>query len=133
MRGGPRLPALVVMIGLLAGCSDPAGAIRRQQAAARQHSPTPRPTASGATKKTQKVWWQAPAGTRTAGGLKVRTGPLRAGRVRVAVTDVDGHASRTITATASPRTVKVGHFTLTGVKVAKKAGAYGLAFHYRRH
>ena len=45
MRGGVRLPAVVVVIGLLAGCSDPAGAVRRERAAARKSSPSPTATA----------------------------------------------------------------------------------------
>jgi hypothetical protein len=132
MRGGRRLPAVVVVIGLLAGCSDPAGAVRRERAAARK-SATPTPTAA-AKKAHAPAWWQAPGTVRTAKGLRVHTGVLRAGRMRVSITDVAGRTSRTITATARPHDAVVGHFTLTAVKVAKsaKTGAYGVTFHYRR-
>ena len=137
MLGGVRLPAVVVTIGLLAGCSDPAGAVRRERAAARKSSPSPSPTA--ASKKNPQhrttTWWQAPGHTKTANGLRVRTGALRTGQMRVAVTDVGGGTSHTIIASATPHGATVGHFTLTGVKVAKspKTGTYGVTFHYRRH
>lgn len=136
MRGGVRLPAAVVTIGLLAGCSDPAGAVRRERAAARKSSPSPR--AETTSKKPQirtAAWWQAPGHLKTAKGLRVHTGALHAGRMRVAITDVGAHTGRTITATSTPHGATIGHFTLTGVKIAKspKAGAYGVTFHYRRH
>jgi hypothetical protein len=133
MRGGLRLPAVVVVIGLLAGCSDPAGAVRRERAAARKSSPSPTP---GVTPKkaAAKTWWQAPGKVRTAHGLRVHTGTLRPGSMRVAVTDVSGHAARTITATSRAHGAVIGHFTLTGVKLAKspKTGTYGVTFHYHR-
>jgi hypothetical protein len=80
------------------------------------------------------AWWQAPGGVKTANGLRIRTGVLRTGRMRVAITDVSSHARRTITATSVPRGVVIGHFALTGIKVAKSptAGTYGVTFHYRR-
>ena len=136
MRGGVRLPALIVTLGLLAGCSDPAGAARREQAATRKKSPSPHVTVShGPAKRHAKAasWWQAAGTTRTVGGLRVKTGVLRAGRVKVVVTDVAGHAVRRITASAAPQSVTVGGFTLTGVKVGRsaKVGRYGVAFHYR--
>lgn len=132
MRGGVRLPAMVVTIGLLAGCSDPAGAVRRQRAAAaRKASPsaspdaTPRPHAS--------AWFQTPGRIHTANGLRVHTGGLRAGRMKVAITDVRTRAARTIVATDRPRGAVIGAFTLTSIKIAKnaKTGAYGVSFHYR--
>jgi hypothetical protein len=136
MRGGLRLPAVVVTIGLLAGCSDPAGAVRRERAAARKASPSPSPT--GTSKKQSQhrttTWWQAPGHQKTANGLRVHTGALLNGTMRLTVTDVGGATSRTITASATPHGATIGHFTLTGVKVAKspKAGTYGVTFHYRR-
>ena len=136
MRGGVRLPALIVAVGLLAGCSDPAGAARREQAAARKKSPSPQATASHkAAKRHAKApsWWQAVGTAKTAGGLRVKTGALKAGRVKVVVTDVTGHAERRFTASATPQTVTVGGFTLTAVKVSRstKVGKYGVGFHYR--
>jgi hypothetical protein len=133
MRGGVRGPAVIVAIGLLAGCSDPAGAVRRQRAEARKASPSPSATAPAGQHRAA-TWWQAPGGLKTADGLRVRTGALRAGRMRVAVTDVTGRAHRTIIATAVPHGAAVGRFTLTGVKIAKspKTGTYGVTFHYRQ-
>jgi hypothetical protein len=136
MRGGLRLPALVVVIGLLAGCSDPAGAVRRERAAARKSSPSPRPSAPVTPKKPHHrtvAWSQAPARTKTSGGLRVRTGALRSGRIRIVVTDLRDHVSRTLTVTALPHAATVGRFTLTGIKVVKspQTGAYGIGFHYR--
>ncbi len=137
MREGLRLPAVAVavvaLIGMLAGCGDPAGAVRRERAAARKSSPSPTPAA--APKKAHAAtWWQRPDSLRTANGLRVHTGALRTGRMRVAVTDVAGHASRTVTASAEPHGAVIGHFTLSGVKLGKsaKTGAYGVTFHYRR-
>jgi hypothetical protein len=137
MRGGVRLPALIVAVGLLAGCSDPAGAARREQAAARKKSPSPHATASHkAAKRHTKAaaWWQAVGTAKTAGGLRVKTGALRAGRVKLVVTDVTGQAERRFTASATPQTVTVGGFTLTAVKVSRstKVGKYGVGFHYHR-
>ena len=133
MRGGVRLPAMVVAIGLLAGCSDPAGAVRRERAAARKSSPSPQKTAK--SKKAQHhsaVLYLAPGVVKTAHGLRVRTGALRAGRIKVAFTDVSSHARRTITVTSAPRNLVVGHFALTGVKLAKSTSAtYGVTLHYR--
>jgi hypothetical protein len=131
MRGGVRLPALVAVIGLLAGCSDPAGAIRRERAAARRHSPSPRPPASA--EHPAMAWWQAPGGTKTSGGLRVRTGALRDGRVRIVVTDVRRHVSHAVTASAVPRTATVGRFRLTEIRVAKspKTHRLGVGFRYR--
>jgi hypothetical protein len=136
MRGGVRLPALVAAIGLLAGCSDPAGAVRRERAAARKKSPSPRPTAPVPPKKQRPktlAWWQAPSGTRTSGGLRVKAGALHAWRMTIVVTDVGDHVSRTITATPRPRAVTVGRFMITGIRVAKspKTGTHGVAFRYR--
>jgi hypothetical protein len=134
MRGGVRLPAMIVTvivtIGSLAGCSDPAGAIRKERAAARKSSPSP---SASATKAPAPVWSQAPGKVRTAGGLRVHTGALHAGRMKVTVTDVNAHVGRTIVASARAHGATVGHFTLTGVKVAKnaKTGVYGLTFRYR--
>ncbi|GAB3968394.1 hypothetical protein GCM10029978_037740 [Actinoallomurus acanthiterrae] len=138
MRGGVRLPALIVAFGLLAGCSDPAGAARREQAAARKKSPSPQATASHKAAKRHPgkaaSWWQAVATAKTAGGLRVKTGALKAGRVKVVVTDVTGHAERRFTASATPQSVTVGGFTLTAVKVSRstKVGKYGVGFHYHR-
>jgi hypothetical protein len=136
MRGGVRLPAVVVLIGLLAGCSDPAGAVRRERAAARRSSTSPRPgaTAGARSRHRAATWWQAPGHLKTAGGLRVRTGALKTGRMRVAITDVGGHTARTITATTRPHGAVIGRFTLSGVKVARspRSGTYGVTFHYRR-
>ena len=133
MRGGLRLPAVVVVIGLLAGCSDPAGAVRREHAAARKSSPTPTP---GVTPKkaATATWWQAPGKVKTANGLRVHTGALHPDLLRVAITDVNSHTARTITATSHPHGALIGHFALTGVKLAKnpKTGVYGVTFHYHR-
>ncbi|MCO6004990.1 hypothetical protein NE236_08350 [Actinoallomurus purpureus] len=136
MRGGIRLPALIVALGLLAGCSDPAGAARREQAATRKKSPSPHATASHKPAKRHAKaapWWQAVGTTRTAGGLRLKTGALKAGRVKVIVTDVTGHAERRFTASATPQSVAVGGFTLTAVKVSRstKTGRYGVGFRYR--
>ncbi|MEV5749016.1 hypothetical protein AB0L00_14460 [Actinoallomurus sp. NPDC052308] len=136
MRGGVRLPALIVALGLLAGCSDPAGAARREQAAARKRSPSPRASAShSAAKRHAKaaVWWQAAGTTKSTGGLRVRAGAVHAGQVTVVMTDVSGHASRKITASATPQSVTVGRFTLTAVKLSRsvKLARYGVGFHYR--
>lgn len=130
MREGRRLPAMVVMIGLLAGCSDPAGAVRRERAAARKSSPSATPDR---TKRHTPAWWQAQGQIKVSNGLRIHTGALRAGRMRVAITDVKAGASRTVVATAQPHRAVVGHFTLTGIKVAKNAvtGVYGVTFHYR--
>ncbi|GAA4494771.1 hypothetical protein GCM10023191_034480 [Actinoallomurus oryzae] len=132
MRGGVRLPAMIVAIGMLAGCSDPADAVRRERAAARKASPSPSASA-GAGHRTA-TWWQAPGGLKTVNGLRVHTGALRAGRMRVAITDVAGRTHRTITATTVPHGATIGDFTLTEIKVAKspKAGTYGVTFHYRK-
>jgi hypothetical protein len=133
MRGGVRLPAMVVAIGLLAGCSDPAGAVRRERAAARKSSPSPRKTAK--SKKAQHrsaTLYLGPGVVKTAHGLRVRTGALRTGQIKVAFTDVATHARRTITVTSTPRNLIVGHFALTGVKLAKATSAtYGVTLHYR--
>ncbi|MFB9837413.1 hypothetical protein [Actinoallomurus acaciae] len=132
MRGGAGLPAMIVAIGMLAGCSDPAGAVRRERAAARKASPSP--SASAGAEHHAATWWQTPGGLKTAGGLRVHTGALHAGRMRVAITDVAHRTHRTITATTVPHSATIGHFVLTGVKVAKspKAGTYGVTFHYRQ-
>lgn len=132
MRGGRRLPAVVAVIGLLAGCSDPAGAVRREHAAATRRSPSPTP-GTVAKKAHTLTWWQAPGTVKTAHGLRVHTGALRTGRMRVAIADVAGHASRTITATTRSHGVSIGHFALTAVKVATspKTGTSGVTFHYR--
>ncbi|WP_290104117.1 hypothetical protein [Actinomadura sp. DC4] len=118
------------MIGLLAGCSDPAGAVRRERAAARKASPSPTATARKAVSGT---WWQSAGTVKTADGLRIHTGALHPGRMRVAVTDVNGHAARTITVTNRAHGALIGHFTLTGVKLAMspKTGTYGVTFHYR--
>ena len=140
MRGGIRLPALVVAIGLLAGCSDPAGAVRKQNADARKTSPSPRPSRSAGRKSggrpaaaTAATWWQAPSSMKTDAGLKVHTGKLRAGRIRVIVLDMAGRQRRATFATARPHRLIVGHFTLVGIRVAKspQTGAYGVGFRYR--
>jgi hypothetical protein len=131
MRGVRRLPAVVVVIGLLAGCSDPAGAVRRERAAARKSSPSPAVTPK---KAVAGAWWQAPGTVKTANGLRIHTGALHPGRMRVAVTDVGSHAARTITVTNRPHGALIGHFALTGVKLAMspKTGTFGVTFHYRR-
>lgn len=132
MRGGVRLPAMAVTIGLLAGCSDPAGAVRRQRAAAtRKASPSASPSATVRPRAT--AWFQTPGRIHTAHGLRVHTGGLQAGRMKVAITDVRTRAARTIVATARPHGAIVGGFTLTSIKIAKnpKTGAYGVTFHYR--
>lgn len=136
MRGGVRLPAVIVALGLLAGCSDPAGAARREQGTARKRSPSARATASHSPAKRHAktgAWWQAAGTTKTTAGLRVQTGAAHAGQVKMIVTDVSGRASRRFTASTTPQSVKVGHFTLTGVKVSKsaKAARYGVGFHYR--
>lgn len=132
MRGGRRLPALVVVVGLLAGCSDPAGAVRRERAAARKTS-SPSPTATP-KKAISGTWWQAPGTVKTVNGLRIHTGALHPGRLRVAIADVNGHAARTITVTTTPHGVLIGHYALTGVKLAMspKTGTFGVSFHYRR-
>jgi hypothetical protein len=127
MRGGGRLTAVVVAIGLLAGCSDPSEAVRRERAAARKSSPSPTAKKPGH----RAAWWQAPGGVKTTDGLKVRTGPLHGGRIKVTLTDVTGHTTRTVVASAKPHGAMVGHFTLTGIKVAKSAGKNGVTFRYR--
>ena len=134
MRGGLRLPAMVVAIGLLAGCSDPAGAVRRERAAARKSSPSPHKTAK--SKKAQHrsaALFLGPGVVKTAHNLRVHTGAMRTGQIKVVFTDVSSHARRTITVTSTPRNLVVGHFALTGVKLAKSnAGtAYGVTLHYR--
>lgn len=131
MRGGLRLPAMVVVIGLLAGCSDPAGAVRRERVATRKPSPSPTPEATSKHVATT-TWWQAPSKIKTANGLRVHTGALHPNRMLVAITDVRGHTARTITATSTPHGAVIGDFTLTGVKIAKspKAGTYGVTFRY---
>jgi hypothetical protein len=132
MRGGVRLPAMIVTIGLLAGCSDPAGAVRRQRAAAaRKASPSASPDAKA--RPHAAAWFQPPDRIHTANGLRVHTGGLRAGRMKVAITDVRTRAARTIVVTTRPHGAVVGEFTLTSVKVEKNAetGAYGVSFHYR--
>jgi hypothetical protein len=133
MRGGVRLPAAIVAVGLLAGCSDPAGAVRRERAAARKASPSVSAPPGKPAHKAAATWWQAPGGLRTANGLRVRTGVLRTGSMRVSVTDVSGKARRVFTATSQPHGATIGHFTLTGIKIAKsaKTGAYGVTFRYR--
>ncbi|WP_285576685.1 hypothetical protein [Actinoallomurus iriomotensis] len=132
MRGGVRVPAAIVAIGMLAGCSDPAGAVRRERTAARKASPSP--SASASAGHQAAIWWQAPGGLKTASGLRVHTGALRSGRMRVAITDVAHRTHRTITATTVPHGATIGQFTLTGIKIAKspKAGTYGVTFHYRQ-
>ena len=135
MRGGVRLPALVVTMGLLAGCSDPAGAVRRERDEARKNSPSPRPSASATSQRKQasKILghWMGPSATGTFGRLKIRTGRLRSGRIRMIAADLGGHVSVKLTATTHPRAVVVGRYRLTEVHVAKSAatGAYGVAFH----
>jgi hypothetical protein len=139
MRGGRRLPALMVAIGLLTGCSDPAGAVRRERAASRAHStPSPKPSSPSPTptstqRAAGRAWWQAPSTIRSVHGLRVHTGALRDGRIRVIVTDLTDRASHSFTATTQPRTMKAGHFTLAGVRVVKspKTQAPGLGFRYR--
>jgi hypothetical protein len=132
MRGGVRLPAMAVAIGLLAGCSDPAGAVRRERAAARKASPSASPSATAA-KAHAATWWQPPGRIHIAEGLRVHTGTLQAGRMKVAISDVHAKAARTIVVTTRPHGATVGGFTLTGLKVAKnpETGAYGVTFHYR--
>jgi hypothetical protein len=138
MRAGLRLPALVVTLGLLAGCSDPAGAARREAAAARKSSPSASPTATaGPAKRAARArpeWRQAAGTTRTAHGLRVRTGAFADGRIRVVFTDVAGHATRTADAAATPQTITVGRYTLTGLRAARsrRTATYAIVFHYRR-
>jgi hypothetical protein len=126
---------MIVAIGLLAGCSDPAGAVRRERAAARKASASAHPGGAAAKggHRRAAAWWQAPGTVRTADGLRVHTGALRGRRMRVAITDVGGHAARTITVTAVPHGAVIGRFTLSGAKIAKspKNGAYGVTFRYR--
>lgn len=138
MRGGRRLPALMVAVGLLAGCGDPAGAVRRERAAARAHSPSPTPSSPSPAPVTPQraaghAWWQAPSTFKSAHGLRVHTGALRGGRMRVIVTDLTDRASRSFTATAQPHAVKAGHFALSDVKISRsaKTKAYGFGFRYR--
>jgi hypothetical protein len=121
-----RLPALVIAVGLLAGCSDPAGAARREQAAARQRSPRPVPSAPRVWS-----WWQAPRTTRTAGTLRVRTGALRGTRMRIIVTDLGSHASRLLTVTTRPHGALVGRYALARIRLVPRSGRYGVGFRYR--
>jgi hypothetical protein len=118
---------------LLAGCSDPAGAVRRERAAARKSSPSPHKTAT--SKKAQHrsaALFLGPGVVKTVHGLRVHTGTLRAGQIKVAFTDVSSHARRTITVTSTPRNLVIGHFALTGVKLAKSTSATdGVTLHYR--
>lgn len=136
MRGGVRLPAVIAVIitlGLLTGCSDPAGAVRRERSAARKASPSPRVGAtSPKPQRHTPVWWQAPGHVKKANGLRVRTGALREGQMKVAITDVGSRTRHILTATTIPHGATVGHFTLTGIKVARspKSGKYGVTFHY---
>lgn len=138
MRAGLCAPALVVTLGLLSGCSDPAGAARREAAAARgkspSASPTPARTPAGRRAQARLAWRQAAGTTRTAHGLRVRTGAFAGGRIRVVLTDVAGHAARRVDATTTPQAVTVGRYTVTGLRVARShhAATDGVAFHYRR-
>jgi hypothetical protein len=119
--------ALVIAVGMLAGCSDPAGAARREQADARKKSPSPAPSAPRA-----QSWWQAPRTTRTAGTLRVRTGALHPGsRMKIIVTDLGSHAGRLLTVSTRPHGALVGHYALTRIRVVAKAGRYGVGFRYR--
>jgi hypothetical protein len=120
-----RLPAMMIAIGLLAGCSDPAGAARREQAAARKKSPPPTSPAPKA-----KSWWQAPRSTRTTGTLRVRTGTLHGTRMKIIVTDLGSHASRLLTVTTRPHGALVGHYALTRIRVVARSGRYGVGFRY---
>lgn len=124
-----RLPALMISIGLLAGCADPAGAVRRDRA----NHPTPTPTAKAHAKPKAHKWWQAAGTTKSAAGLKVQAGPVRGGRITVVLTDVARHASKTLIASATPRKAKVGGVTVTRLRVAKSAkqGIVGVGFSYR--
>ncbi len=135
MRGGGRLPALVVTVGLLAGCSDPAGALRRQNAGTPKTSPRPSASARPRAQKSGAAsdWWQAPSSTKAAAGLKVRTGRLRGGRIRMIILDVAGGKHRALIAAVRPRRMIVGHFTIAAIKVSKspQTGAYGVAFRYK--
>jgi hypothetical protein len=121
-----RLPALMIAVGLLAGCSDPAGAARKEQAAARKASPRPAPSAPPV-----RSWWQGPRTTRTAGTLRVRTGALHGTRMKIIVTDLGSHASRLLTVTTRPHGALVGHYALTGMRVVARSGRYGVGFRYR--
>lgn len=145
MRAGLRLPALVVTLGLLAGCSDPAGAARREAAAARKASPAASPTATptpagrraparARARARARAWRQAAGTTRTARGLRVHTGAFAGGRIPVLVTDVAGQATRSVDATTTPQAITVGRYTLTGLKAtrSRRTATYGIAFHYRR-
>jgi hypothetical protein len=137
MRGGVRLVAVTLVAGTLAGasagCSDPSGAVRKERAAARKSAPSPSTSQKPAHRAA--TWWQAPGGIKTANGLKVHTGPLRTGLMRVSITDVNSGARRVLTATARAHGAMIGQFTLTGIKLAKsaKTGTYGVTFHYRHH
>ena len=119
--------ALVIAAGLLAGCSDPAGAARREQAAARKKPPSPSPSAPRA-----QSWWQGPRTTHTAGTFRVRTGALHPGpRMKIIVTDLGSHASRLLTVSTRPHGARVGGYTLTRIRVVARSGRYGVSFRYR--
>jgi hypothetical protein len=136
MRQGLRLPALIVAAGLLAGCSDPAGAVRRERAAhaltARPSAPPTRP-ATTPTPARPASWWQGPSLIKSAHGLRVQTGSLHAGRMRVMVTDLTSRTSRRFTATIAPRAGRIGRFTLTSARLVRspRTHTYGLGFRYR--
>jgi hypothetical protein len=120
--------ALMIAVGLLAGCSDPAGAARREQAAARKRSPSPTPSSAPRAQS----WWQAPRTTHTVGTLRVRTGALHPGaRMKIIVTDLGSHASRLLTVSTRPHGALVGHYALTRIRVVAKSGRYGVGFRYR--
>lgn len=118
--------ALVIAVGLLAGCSDPAGAARREHAAGPKKSPSPTPSAPRA-----QSWWQAPRTTRTVGAFRVRTGALHSGhRMKIIVTDLGSHASRLLTASPRPHGALVGRYRLTRIRVLARSGHYGVGFRY---
>lgn len=122
--------ALVIAAVLLAGCSDPAGAARREQGAARR-SP-PRPTAASHAAPQARSWWQMPRTTRTVGTLRVRTGALHRGpRMKIIVTDLGSHASRQLTASTRPHGALVGGYALTRIRIVGNPGRYGVRFRYR--
>jgi hypothetical protein len=129
-RGGTRLVTLAAVAVVLAGCSDPAGAERQEQAAARAKSPSPASsTPHGKAHPKEPTWHQAVDATKssTKAGLRVRTGHLFEGRVTIVVTDTKAGAHRTVTASAKPRKADVGRYLLTAIKVTSA----GISFAYR--
>lgn len=119
-------------IMLLAGCSDPAGAARReQQQAARAHPTSPGSPRPSPAAPRSRAWWQAAQTTRIVGPLRVRTGTLRGGRMKISVTDLGSHTRRLLTAAGRPNSAVVGRYVLSRIRITAKLGRFGVAFRYR--